>query len=91
MKKGKFYIGWGWGTDCTIESTIECFDTYEQALKEAIKSHKDEIRYQKNECGARKGDEIINNYVVFYDGNEYIMAVVSGWNCAIEEYEYKEE
>lgn len=92
IKKGFYYLGWGWGTDENIEPGMGEFKTYDEALKAAIESHKDELDYQKRECGARRGDDV-QNTLVFYcdpdDGCYYVMAAIGGWRCEIEEYEYE--
>lgn len=89
MKNKKYYLGWGWGTDEIIEPNMGEFDTYEEALKEAKKSHKEEIEYQREECD--NYETVMNTYVFLYeDGQEYKMAEISGLKSRVEEYEWED-
>lgn len=90
MKNGYYYLGWGWRTDENIEPEMGEYDTYEKALEEAKKSHKNEIAYQREKCGRNSKDEIPSTYVYYIeDGNEYMMAKISGWRSKVEEWEYE--
>lgn len=88
MKDGFYYIGYGWGTDCELldDSIRHPIATYEEALKKALESHKEELDYQRS-IGNKKGD-VMNTYVVLYDHGEYEVAIISGWKSRITEYEY---
>ncbi len=89
MKDGFYYIGYGWGTDCELldDSIRHPIPTYKEALEKALKSHKEELDYQRS-IGNKKGD-VMNTYVVLYDHGEYQMAIISGWKSHITEYEYE--
>lgn len=86
MKDG-YYIGYGWHGDCQILYTR--IEDYKTALRMALGSHKEEIEYQKDIRGKKEGD-VMNMYVVlFYHGNQYIIAEISGWKPKVTEYEYE--
>lgn len=90
MKDGYYYIGYGWGTDCTLldDYIRQPIPTYKEALEKALESHKQELVYQRG-IGNKKG-EVMNTYVVLYDHGEYEVAVISGWKSRITEYEYED-
>lgn len=90
MKNNRYYLGFAWpGDEYTLMDG--CYETYEEALKAAKKSHKDELSYQKYECGTQKDEDVPETYVVFVDKdcNEYEMARISGWRSKLEEWEYE--
>lgn len=87
-KNGRYYLGWGWGSDENFDPDLGEFKTYEEALKEAKKSHKQEIAYQKDECGNTY--DVMNTYVFWYrDDYPYLMATISGFRCKVEEFDYE--
>lgn len=92
MKKGKYYIGYSFENERIEYGDCMGIDTYEEALKEAKESHKDEISFRREERGEDDGCEIQSTYVVYVhpdDGNEYVMAKISGWRSKLEEWEFE--
>lgn len=90
MKNNRYYLGYAWPED-EYTLTSECYETYEEALKAAKKSHKEELSYQKHKRGTQKDEDVQETYVVLVDkdGNEYEMARISGWRSKLEEWEYE--